>query len=437
MSRERIPELYPGAGVGTASRGAKEAKRRRARREAAAVGEEDREPAAWGQPEEVAGRPGWLPAASGKRHLVIHEFGVSLGKAGERLVVRKQGKPIAEIPLRDLEQVTVASRGCSFSSDVVEACVEHGVFLNFLDSRGSPYARLMSPTLLGTVAQRREQFLALGDGRGVAAACAFLEGKIRNQASVLRYFGRHRRRANRALYERLEGAARDILGHLDELAGLFAAPEPGAASKWPEKTGPDTAGRGPGGGAGAPDGTSWRIDDVRGQLLSIEGRAGDRYWAAVEELLSNAGVAGFPGRERRGATDPVNSMLNYGYGILYHEVWGAVVLAGLEPFAGFLHTDRPGKPSLVLDLVEEFRQPLVDRPVLALLTRGYEARMEGDRLEEETRRRVSRAVRERLADETEWQGRRVTLRAVVHLQARRLVRFLLGEAAYRPFVARW
>jgi len=57
----------------------------------------------------------------------------------------------------------------------------------------------------------------------------------------------------------------------------------------------------------------------------------------------------------------VNSALNYGYGILYGQVWGAVMNAGFEPFAGFLHLDRPGKPSLVLDLIEEFRQPIVDR----------------------------------------------------------------------------
>lgn len=78
----------------------------------------------------------------------------------------------------------------------------------------------------------------------------------------------------------------------------------------------------------------------------------------------------FEGREHRGATDQVNAALNYGYGILYAQVWGAIMNAGLEPFAGFLHVDRPGKPSLVLDLIEEFRQPLVDRPVIAAFNKA-------------------------------------------------------------------
>src|SRR5439155_51969 len=66
----------------------------------------------------------------------------------------------------------------------------------------------------------------------------------------------------------------------------------------------------------------------------------------------------------------VNASLTYGYGILYSQVWGAVLNAGLEPFAGFLHVDRPGKPSLVLDLTEEFRQPVVDRAVIAHVNLG-------------------------------------------------------------------
>jgi hypothetical protein len=79
---------------------------------------------------------------------------------------------------------------------------------------------------------------------------------------------------------------------------------------------------------------------------------------------------GFAGRSHQGATDAVNAALNYGYGILTAHVWGAVMNAGLEPFAGFLHVDRSGKPSLVLDLMEEFRQPVVDRPILSWLNKG-------------------------------------------------------------------
>ena len=83
----------------------------------------------------------------------------------------------------------------------------------------------------------------------------------------------------------------------------------------------------------------------------------------------------FPGREHRDSTDPVNSLLNYGYGMLYRQVEGAVILAELDPFGGYLHVDRPGKLSLVYDFVEEFRQQVVDRVVVAMLNKGAEIRM--------------------------------------------------------------
>jgi CRISPR-associated protein Cas1 len=88
----------------------------------------------------------------------------------------------------------------------------------------------------------------------------------------------------------------------------------------------------------------------------------------------------------------VNSALNYGYGILYTQVWGALMNAGLEPFAGFLHVDRPGKPSLVLDVIEEFRQPIVDRAVIAMLTKGVKIETREGLLTDESRRTCSRYV---------------------------------------------
>src|SRR5438477_161295 len=88
-------------------------------------------------------------------------------------------------------------------------------------------------------------------------------------------------------------------------------------------------------------------------------------------FLSSSGTAlAGPGRETRGAVDPLNSALNYGYGVLYAQVEQALILAGLDPYAGFLHADRPGKPSLVLDLIEEVRQTVVDRTVIGLVNRG-------------------------------------------------------------------
>jgi CRISPR-associated protein Cas1 len=178
-----------------------------------------------------------------------------------------------------------------------------------------------------------------------------------------------------------------------------------------------------------------RVDDARPALLSIEGGAGRQYWTGVRALLE--GHAEFETREDRGAPDTVNSALNYGYGILYTQVWGALMNAGLEPFAGFLHVDRPGKPSLVLDLIEEFRQPIVDRAVIAALTKGLEFETREGLLTDESRRAVAGAVLERLESEAGFRGRRHRLKSVIQIQARNLASCLRGGAPYRAFAFKW
>ncbi|HEY2249555.1 MAG TPA: CRISPR-associated endonuclease Cas1, partial [Planctomycetaceae bacterium] len=141
----------------------------------------------------------------------------------------------------------------------------------------------------------------------------------------------------------------------------------------------------------------------------------------------------FPGRQTRGATDPVNSSLNYGYGILYSQVSAAVVNAGLEMYAGFLHVDRPGKPALVLDLVEEFRAPIVDRAVLAIVNQGMPLEIDAHGLTPATRKLVADRVLERLAAPVP----RWSLGNINQNQARHLAVAVRGEREYRAFASRW
>lgn len=114
----------------------------------------------------------------------------------------------------------------------------------------------------------------------------------------------------------------------------------------------------------------------------------------------------FFGRQTRGAINPVNLLLNYGCGILYTTVWGALVNTGLEPFAGFLHVDRAGKPSLVLDLIEEFRQPVVDRVVIAHINLGQEIKITDGLLDADTRKIIGEEILGRLESHEKYKGKK-------------------------------
>jgi CRISPR-associated protein Cas1 len=352
------------------------------------------------------------------QHLIVDEFGTHVGKHSGRLQVMRVGegtpseRMIQQAPLLHLESVVVSGRGISLSADAIEACTERGIPIFFLDSLGHPYAALYSAGLTGTVMTRRAQLAALAsdlDGesygrRGVAVALAFAQGKIRNQANLLRYMGKYRKERNPELYQEIDRCAGEVLAHLPDLEKL----------------------------AGAA-----RVDDIRFELLGIEGRAAQRYWAAVKQVLPED--VGWPGRKGRGAKDPVNSALNYGYGILYSQVERALVLAGLDPYGGFIHVDRPGKPSLVLDLIEEFRQAVIDRTVFGLVNKGVKLEQD-DRglLAQDTRRTLADKVLARLEGAARYEKRRLPLRGILQSQARHLATFLRGERdRYEPFVAGW
>jgi len=352
------------------------------------------------------------------QHLIVDGYGVHIGKRSERLQVMRvgEGTPterlVQQAPLLHLDTVVVTGRGVSMSADAIKACTDRGIPVFFLDNLGRPYAALYSAGLTGTVLTRRAQLSALDCGldreactrRGVCAALAFAEGKIRNQVNLLRYMAKYRKEADPDLFQEMERCAVEALAHLDELQGLEDAPH---------------------------------VEEIRFELLGIEGRAAQWYWKAIRKVLPDR--YGWPGRRGRGARDPVNSALNYGYGILYSQVERALVLAGLDPYGGFIHVDRPGKPSLVLDLIEEFRQAVVDRTVFALANKRV--KLEQDErgfLAKETRRKLADKVLARLDKPARYEGRRRPLRAILQYQARHLATYLRGERdQYRPFVAGW
>ncbi len=336
------------------------------------------------------------------RHLVISEYGAFLGKHSGRLRVTKDGEKLAEAPLLHLEQVLVTGEGVALSADAVRVCCTAGIPIYFLDPAGRPYAALYSAGLTGTVLTRREQLLAYRDRRGVELAVAFARGKITNQANFLRYAAKYREEAAPEVARLLKQEAERVQDGLEELRHLRG----------------DT------------------VEEVRGQILAIEGRAAQRYWEALKAVIPES--CGWPGRRTRGAQDSVNAALNYGYGILYGQVERALVLAGLDPYGGFIHADRPGKPSLVFDLIEEFRTVVVDRTVVGMVTKGMKLEMKEGRLTEADRRTVAEKVLERLDAAERYEKKRQPLRVILQSQARHIATFVRGDrATYEPFIARW
>jgi CRISPR-associated protein Cas1 len=357
----------------------------------------------------MSAEPVSLTAIQPLQTLVVERYGARISKHSQRLRVIVKDEVQTEAPLIYLRQLILKGHGISLSSDVILACAERGIALHVVSATSG--ASLYTAGLTGTVVTRRAQLLAYNDYRALAVAGAIALAKLHNQANLLTYYARSRKKDQPKLALELRCLAREIVGHQAELDALLARAN--------------------------ADARPVPIERYRAAILSIEGRAAQRYWAGVGQLLP--AELGWPGRRTRGARDPFNSALNYGYAILARLVEQAILLAGLEPFAGFLHADRPGKPSLTLDLLEEFRQIVVDRVVIGLVGKRVPLTMRDDGLlDDDTRQLIAERVVDRIEHGLErYEGKRRTLREIIQTQAHHLATYLRGDRpAYSAFIAR-
>lgn len=334
--------------------------------------------------------------------IVVSTHGAFVGKTGNRLVVKLNRKIILTQQLDKLKNVVVATNGVTLSSDLIRECSSRKISIVFTESHGPPYAMVHTPShphaRLGLA-----QLEAIQNGQGLKIAKRIVIGKIRNQLNLIKFYGRSRKN-DIGFQEGLDAMESEIDGLVND-AKKFAG--------------------------------GLEYDMVRDRLFSVEGRAASAYWGMARQLLPDD--VEFPGRRHKGASDLVNSLLNYGYGILYARVWQAVAFAGLNPHLSFLHASQTAKPSLVFDLIEEFRCQAVDRAVFTMFTRGEELKIErkSGQLTETTKKKVIRNVLERLTSLAPYRGKKKSLGEVIRLQSSHLAACLAKGKKYKPFIGRY
>ncbi len=337
--------------------------------------------------------------------LVVNGYGKFVGKRGNQIVVKSKGKIIDYFLAEDLDQVLITGKG-AIGFDALNLMAENGVDLIVLNWKGEVSSRLSFPELR-TVSTRREQYLAYNDNRSCYLSKEFVFAKIKNQYAILGTLAKARAESNPKLAERLVQSRKEILRFLSKIQKVDEKP----------------------------------IDSIRNELMGLEGNASSIYWNSIANILDPD--FGFSRRSGRGAKDGVNAMLNYGYGILMGEVWRAVHYAGLDPYGGFLHVDRPGRPSLVLDLMEEFRQQTVDKVVFRLINRGMIKREDFSlqenfcRLSDKSRKLLISKILERFESYIRTKNIKIKWSDLIIKQARQIAKFLRGEDEYNGFFLRW
>ena len=333
--------------------------------------------------------------------LLINRPGVFLGKTKRGVSVKERGVKLYEAPFINLKHISILSHGVTISSNVVFWCAERKIPIDFIGIDGRPYAKLFQPTF-PSASLGIAQLNAYQNGKAIVLAKKFVLGKIKNQINLLKYYHKYRKNWDKDFVELFQERIRHMESLAREATNIYEA----------------------------------GMETLRGRLFSIEGRVASHYWDLIETMLSDYVV--FEGRVRKGATDLLNSLLNYGYGILYSRIWDAVLLAELNPYISYLHKPQRGKPTLVFDLIEEFRQQAVDRPVFSLITKGEELKIEKGLLTAETKKRLVERILERINTVETFRGRQMRLYEIMNGQARAIATFLEGKSdQYRPYIGRW
>ena len=330
-----------------------------------------------------------------------------LRKDGENVVVQVDKKEQGRVPVHLLGGI-VCFGAVGVTPALMGHCAGRGVSMSILSRNGRFLARIEGP-VSGNVLLRRAQYRTTDDtDRTARLASHLVTGKLLNQRTVVR----------RALRDHGTRTSAEARGRLDACERRLS----------------DAARR-----VGKAAGT----DVIRG----IEGEAARNYYAVFGDLMRAEDTEfSFTGRSRRPPLDPANALLSFLYTLLVHDCRSALETVGLDPAVGYLHRERPGRPSLALDLMEELRPVLADRIALSLInrrqirSRDFETAVSGAvTMKDGARKNVLVAYQERKKDELghPFLKEKTTLGLVPFVQATLLARHLRGDLdGYAPFVWR-
>ena len=319
------------------------------------------------------------------------------------------------IPLMKIDEVVVLGE-ITMTASAIHLLLEREIEITFLGYYGQFKGRL-SPPFSKNAVLRMAQYRAHAD---MTTRCElgrrFVIGKLMNQRTMLQRY--QRRQSDAQMKQAIEHMA-TLLRQLATLP-LDSTSVPHKLASGDHRI------------AGTP----------LEAILGLEGAGSAAYFRCFDKLLSDARQWPFPGRVKRPPTDPVNSLLSFGYALLTSKVASAVQLVGFDHFVGYLHSSFYGRPALALDLMEEFRPIIVDSAVLTLLNKrmltphDFVVELGAYRLKDEGRKVFFTQFEERLNEEVSHPifGYKTSYRRCLELQVRLLAKCLTGEIEeYPPF----
>ena len=304
-----------------------------------------------------------------------------------KLVLKSKGAIKHKFPINQISQIIINAQ-ISLSSAVIKECAKKKISINFIDEKTNlSYATLVSANsaIPKTTAS---QISLLTTKKSLRIAQQFIIGKLKNQINYLKYLGKYHK---------------NLGAEIKAMQEILKLRVPGAASV--------------------------------SELMGFEGSAANSYWQAIAKAIDYE--FGFSARVTQGATDIVNSALNYGYAILYSKILKSIAAAGLSPHVSYLHALDEQKPTLAFDLIEEFRAFIVDRAVISMVNKNEPFEIKDGLLSVATRQNIAKNVNEKLFACTQYRGEQLKAQDIIDRQAYALKRAVTQNEKYKPFIGRF
>jgi CRISPR-associated protein Cas1 len=326
--------------------------------------------------------------------LVINSYGAYLRKSGNCFLVKREDKSF-EVAVGKVNSILITT-AAYITTDAIKLAVDNNIDIVFLDSHGNPYGRVWHPRLGSTTLIRRRQLELYETSDGLNLAKEWGLKKLENQIELLSRLKKTREEKR----EELDGYIGEIERSKEQMKRLRGT-----------------------------------IEARRQDMLGLEGKAGRSYFEAVSAIMPEK--YRFAGRSRNPAKDEFNALLNYGYGVLYSMVEKGCIIAGLDPYLGFLHSDSYNKKSLVFDLIEMFRI-YVDETVVYLFSRRmvkdefFEPLEQGTGLSKDGKAALIEALNKNFEEMILYRGRNIKTRNTIQLECHRIANSLIRPGEELP-----
>ncbi|WP_169940368.1 CRISPR-associated endonuclease Cas1 [Campylobacter sp. RM15925] len=319
--------------------------------------------------------------------LHINQVGIHLGISKNKFSIKQYGKLYKDFPISKISRIIIDSEYISISSAVIHRCAKEKIHIDFIDKHYNPYATLLTYNSVSTQAIHRQAML-LGTPSQLYLASQFVISKIKNQTNYLKYLNKY--------HKFLTPSIRSLENILIKKI------------KYAKTT---------------------------NELLGFEGSAAAIYWDSIKSILPIE----FEKRVTLGAKDVVNSSLNYAYAILYSKVQECLYRAGLSLHISFLHSTDSTKPTLVFDMIEQFRAFMVDRVVISMINKDSPIKLNKEGLlTDESKKLIAQNIKKKLGSYTMWKKQSCKCENIIQSMCYELSNFINGtNKYYKPFIGKF